>query len=70
MLHGPAFGQLVVGDIILSINGIDMTKAEKPQATNILKGISEAIFTVRRRMPGRKQSEYNILIFGKILANI
>ena len=37
VLHGPAFGHLVVGDIILSINGIDMTKAEKPQATNILK---------------------------------
>ena len=39
VLPGPAFGNLVVGDIILKINGIDMTKAEKPQATTILKGL-------------------------------
>lgn len=57
VLHGPAFGQLIVGDIILSINGIDMTKAEKPQATNILKGISEALFAVRRRTPVRPGME-------------
>lgn len=50
VLPGPAFGNLVVGDIILKINGIDMTKAEKPQATTILKGSSVADLLIKRRM--------------------
>ena len=45
VLPGPAFGNLVVGDIILKINGIDMTKAEKPQATTILKGLDLNVIT-------------------------
>jgi len=50
VLPGPAFGNLVVGDIILKINGIDMTKAEKPQATTILKGSKMAELLIKRRV--------------------
>ena len=46
VLPGPAFGNLVVGDIILKINGIDMTKAEKPQATTILKGLDSNHYVI------------------------
>ena len=50
VVPGPAFGNLVVGDIILKINGIDMTKSEKPHATSLLKGSNEATLLIRRRV--------------------
>jgi hypothetical protein len=62
VLHGPAFGLLVVGDIIQYINGIDMTKAEKPQATTILKGITEATIVVKRRVAARLDHFYDIIV--------
>merc|ERR1711935_928579 len=57
VLPGPAMGNLVVGDIILKLNGIDMSKAEKPQATSLLKGSKDAEFLIRRRIPQQYQVE-------------
>merc|ERR1712235_56218 len=51
-------GNLVVGDIILKLNGIDMSKAEKPQATSLLKGSKDAEFVIRRRTAGFAPSGY------------
>lgn len=51
MLQGPAFGMLIAGDKVLEINGISMEKAEKPQATDLLKRSKTATFKVARRVP-------------------
>jgi len=56
--NSPGYGQLIVGDIILKINGIDMSKAEKPQATSLLKGAGKVDFLIRRRMPSFEPSGY------------
>jgi len=51
VLQGPAFGMLIAGDKVLEINGISMEKAEKPQATDLLKRSKTATFKVARRVP-------------------
>jgi len=56
--NSPGYGQLIVGDIILKINGIDMSKAEKPQATSLLKGAGKVDFLIRRRTPSFEPSGY------------
>ena len=39
-----------------------MTKAEKPQATTILKGITEATIVVKRRVAARLDHFYDIIV--------
>ena len=56
VLQGPAFGLLIAGDKVLEINGISMEKAEKPQATDLLKRSKTATFKVARRVPTNPMS--------------